>query len=240
MSKVVKKQFNMMATSYDESAFSQSRGLELVNSFEKSFVEKVLRKNKKEEIYIDLGIGTGRFSKILLERDKKVKGLEFSKEMIEVAKGKLKTFLKSSQIGFELHDLNKQLPYPDNTFDGATCIRVIKYVKHWKKLISEINRVLKPKGVLILEISNRYSVQSISSFFTNYFTFSPRDIEVILKKNGFRIENKGYGFKLPLIFFSKANSQYSTKALRLIENLLFKLLGPIFSRNIIYHAQKIK
>ena len=39
MSEVVKKQFNVMATIYDESAFNQSRGLELVSSFEKSFVD---------------------------------------------------------------------------------------------------------------------------------------------------------------------------------------------------------
>lgn len=238
MSKVVKKQFNAMATSYDKSAFNRSRGLELVDSLEKSFVERVLRKNNREEIYIDLGIGTGRFSEILLKKGKKVKGLDFSKEMIEVARRKLKAFLKSGEIGFELHDLNKPLPYSDNTFDGAVCIRVIKYVKHWGKLIGEINRVLKPEGVLILEISNRYSVQSISSLYTNYFTFSPGYVELILKENGFRIENKGYGFKLPLFFYSKTNSKSMLKRIQLIEDLLSNLLGSFLSRNIIYYCQK--
>lgn len=238
MSKVVKKQFNAMATSYDKYAFNQSRGLELVDSLEKSFVEKVLRKNKKEEIYIDLGIGTGRFSKSLLKKGKKVYGLDFSKEMIEVAKRELKAFLKSGQIRFELHDLNKPLLYPDNTFDGAVCIRVIKYVKHWEKLIGEIARVLKPEGVLILEISNKYSVQSISSLFTNYFTFNPGEVELILKEHGFRIENKGYGFKLPLFFYSKINSKSALKVVQLVEKVLFNLFGPFLSRNIIYHCQK--
>lgn len=240
MNNVVKKQFKMMATVYDELAFNQSRGLELVNSFEKSFVERALRTNKQEEIYIDLGIGSGRFSKILLRNNKSVVGLDFSKEMIEVAKGKLKPFLRSGQIGFEIYDLNKPLPYPDNTFDGAICVRVIKYVKNWKKLISEINRVLKPEGVLILEISNKYSVQSISSLFTNYFTFNPGEVELVLKENGFMIENKGHGFKIPLFFYSKINSSSTLKVFQLIEKILFDLFGPFLSRNIIYHCQKNK
>ena len=238
MSNTVKKQFNKMATVYDEYAFNQSRGLELVNSLEKSFVENVLKKSKKEEIYIDLGVGTGRFSEILLKRGKKVKGLDFSDKMIKASKRKLKMFYESGQIGFELHDLNKPLSYPDNTFDGAICIRVIKYVKHWKKLISEINRVLKPKGVLILEISNKYSVQSISSLYTNYFTFSQGDVEALLKENGFRIGDKGYGFKLPLFFYSKINSKSGLKVVLLIEKVLLNLFGAFLSRNIIYYCRK--
>ena len=120
------------------------------------------------------------------------------------------------------------------------CIRdrVIKYVKHWEKLISEINRVLKPNSILILEISNKYSVQSISSLYTNYFTFRQGDVEALLKENGFRIEDKGYGFKLPLFFYSKINSKSALKVVLLIEKVLLNLFGTFLSRNIIYYCQK--
>lgn len=44
-------------------------------------------------------------------------------------------------------DLEQKLPFTDNSFDSITAIFVLNYVKNYPELLSEINRILKPKGI---------------------------------------------------------------------------------------------
>jgi ubiquinone/menaquinone biosynthesis C-methylase UbiE len=58
---------------------------------------------------------------------------------------------KSAKIIFSLYD-GKKLPYSDNSFDLITCLMVLHHIPkdNLDALISEIYRVMKPNGVLIL------------------------------------------------------------------------------------------
>ncbi len=44
-------------------------------------------------------------------------------------------------------DLERELPFPNSSFDSATAVFVLNYVKNYPQLLSEINRILKPKGI---------------------------------------------------------------------------------------------
>ena len=59
--------------------------------------------------------------------------VDISKEMLDLAKGKKKI----------VHDLNKKLPFKNNSFDSVTLIFVIDYIKNINLLINEIKRILK-------------------------------------------------------------------------------------------------
>lgn len=66
-------------------------------------------------------------------------------------------YFNSKQAGFDLvHGNAHQLPFEDNTFDMVTCQTLLIHVKNPLKVIQEMKRVLKPKGlILCVEPNNR-------------------------------------------------------------------------------------
>jgi len=59
---------------------------------------------------------------------------------------------------FTVKDLNEDpiFPYKDNSFDIVTCVVSIDYLNKPLQIFSEINRVLKPGGRVLISQSNRY------------------------------------------------------------------------------------
>lgn len=57
---------------------------------------------------------------------------------------------KFGNLTFMNVDVEKKLPFPSNSFDYVTCFEVIEHIRNDKNLMSEIIRVLKPKGYLVL------------------------------------------------------------------------------------------
>jgi len=58
---------------------------------------------------------------------------------------------------FVVHDLNAdpQLPFEDNSFDGAVCTVSVQYMTRPVETFAEVNRVLKPGAPFVLAYSNR-------------------------------------------------------------------------------------
>ncbi|MBL4621971.1 MAG: methyltransferase domain-containing protein [Immundisolibacteraceae bacterium] len=58
---------------------------------------------------------------------------------------------------YNVHDLNQnpQLPYTDNEFDAATICVSIDYLTQPVAVLSELSRVIKPGGPLLITFSNR-------------------------------------------------------------------------------------
>jgi ubiquinone/menaquinone biosynthesis C-methylase UbiE len=61
------------------------------------------------------------------------------------------------------------LPYKSNTFDLIVCNSALEHIKDYKKVISEIHRVLNPGGVLILTVPN--SEIQFGKRFNKFWTF---------------------------------------------------------------------
>jgi ubiquinone/menaquinone biosynthesis C-methylase UbiE len=74
-------------------------------------------------------------------------GVDISEKLLDVAKQNgIKTFLC---------DLDKEkLPFEDNYFDILITGETIEHIVNSNFFLSEINRVLKPKGILILSYPN--------------------------------------------------------------------------------------
>lgn len=62
-------------------------------------------------------------------------------------------------------DLLKGLPYPDGTFDVVTLVEVIEHLENHRAALSELARVLKPGGILILTTPNVMRIKSRLHFF---------------------------------------------------------------------------
>lgn len=233
------EKFNEAAKSYDFYAFDKSVGLSYLSYIETIFIQKHIKKSLENKVFLDLGIGSGRISRILLGKDIKVKGMDFSDEMIKLSKHNLAKFVKNKQLHIFKGDLSEKLPFQDSSFDGVVCIRVIKYVRNWRKAIEEISRVIKPKGVFILEYPNFYSVQSLSRFYAGYLTFKPSEINNYLLESGFEIIHRMNGVKLPFYLYKFINSESKLNKLLKLESILEKIFKNVLTRNFMLYCIKV-
>jgi SAM-dependent methyltransferase len=59
------------------------------------------------------------------------------------------------------HDISRGLPFDDASFDFAFCIEVLEHLPNPFGALSEIHRVLKPGGVVVLSVPNPYHVKEL-------------------------------------------------------------------------------
>ena len=109
----------------------------------KVLLEKLLD-DKKCKV-LDLGCGIGSISHKLSELGFDVTAIDFS----EIAISELKS--RSPHIRALVHDMTETLPFGDGSFDLTIANLTLHYFnkKQTQEIISEIKRVLKPKGILI-------------------------------------------------------------------------------------------
>lgn len=142
----VTQMFDNISTQYD--------GLNRVISFgiDRSWrkkVEKLVVAVKPKKI-IDLATGTGDLAiQLSQSSDAEIVGLDISNGMLEVGRKKIFEKKLSEQIKMVLGDSEK-IPFSDNHFDAATVAFGVRNFENLEKGLSEILRVLKPGGVLVI------------------------------------------------------------------------------------------
>ena len=98
---------------------------------------------------LDAGCGVGAFSEPLT-RHNEVYGVDFSEKSLHFAASRgLKTMPG---------DL-KALTFSDNTFYVVLCIGVIQLIADYRPVLTELARVTKPGGVLLIQILHKDSLQ---------------------------------------------------------------------------------
>lgn len=58
-------------------------------------------------------------------------------------------------------DVSRGIPFPDATFDHVFCIEVLEHVPNPFGALSEMHRVLRPDGVLVLSVPNPFHVKEL-------------------------------------------------------------------------------
>jgi len=118
---------------------------EIAKLFKKKGVKRVL----------DLGSGSGRHIIYLAKKGFDVYGIDNSVAGIKITKdwlrrGGLKANLKVGSV-------YKKLPYKDNFFDAIISVQVINHatIKNIRKSIKEIERILKPGGLIFITVRRR-------------------------------------------------------------------------------------
>lgn len=123
---------------------------------------------------LEVGIGTG-LTLDLYPEDTAITGIDISDEMLELAR-KRANKLKSRNIQLELMDA-EQLQFPDNSFDCVTVPYVLSVTPNPDRLISEIRRVCRPNGHIV--IVNHFSG-------SKFWSLPERLVRSIADKIGFR------------------------------------------------------
>lgn len=135
--------------------------------------KKVLKIVKKEnpKLILDIATGTGDLA-ILLSKvnPDKIIGLDLSNGMLEVGRKKIAEKELTNLIEMVQGD-SENLPFEDNHFDVITVSFGVRNFENLKKGLSEIYRVLKPTGTLvILEFSQptQFPMKQLYSFYSNF------------------------------------------------------------------------
>lgn len=95
---------------------------------------------------LEVACGTGILSLLMSPNFTEVVGVDVATGMVEVARKKAKN-KGITNIDFKLAQA-ENLPFDDNYFDVVVCLNAIGSLEDDIKVISEMKRVLKPKGIL--------------------------------------------------------------------------------------------
>lgn len=179
-----KERFSKAATSEGQNK-DQSLLIEGNPHYRKYFLEyagAVLLRPRENMTVLDVGCGTGSTCRVLAERGFEVYGVDFSPEIIEVAKK------KAAQGGVSLRlqvaDIY-QLPFEDSMFDIVICNYLFQTVSEPEKVLQEVLRVLKPGGRVFIITLNGLSFGRVL-LRDDLKLYDPRQMKKTMEHLGFR------------------------------------------------------
>ncbi len=112
-------------------------------------VVKIL-KDKAPENILDIATGTGDLAINLTETGaSRIVGLDISRGMLEVGKNKVRQKKLENKVEMLVGD-SEDLEFEDNSFDAVTVAFGVRNFENLEKGLSEIYRVLKPQGTLVV------------------------------------------------------------------------------------------
>jgi SAM-dependent methyltransferase len=127
-------------------------------------------------------------------------------------------------------DLLKQLPYDDASFDIVLLVEVIEHLENHRTAVSELARILKPGGILILTTPNIMRLNSRLHFFLSGYhktkrRFIPFDTPLA---QAHRFHN--YPIDLPILYYLCKQNGLQLECLgkskvKLYSRLLFAVFG---------------
>jgi ubiquinone/menaquinone biosynthesis C-methylase UbiE len=104
------------------------------------------------ERLIDVGCGTGN-GLLTFHRRFGISGVgvDVSHRMLDVARAKI----EGHDLPIELHVMDGEcLPFDDGSFDAGVCFEVLEHTPHPARLLSELARVTRPGGPVIVTTPN--------------------------------------------------------------------------------------
>jgi SAM-dependent methyltransferase len=109
-----------------------------------------LTRDKDHLRILDLGCGTGRHVVYLAHQGFDVYGFDASSEAVSMTQDWLD--IENLKAKLTQHQMEDQFPYEANFFDAVISVQVIHHnlMKNIRITISEIERVLKPGGILFV------------------------------------------------------------------------------------------
>jgi ubiquinone/menaquinone biosynthesis C-methylase UbiE len=103
---------------------------------------------------LDIGCEDGLLIYELMDKCEECHGIDISNVPLKRAVIMNAKNSNSKKIHFYQCDIDNGLPFQDSVFDAITCNAVLEHIFSPQLALEEIHRVLKPKGVLILQVPN--------------------------------------------------------------------------------------
>jgi SAM-dependent methyltransferase len=131
----------------------------LLNRADDALMDRILSvfKPKPGSLFLDAGCGTGDHTVRLIKRGYQCVGVDISEAILERAK------IKSAAQGLDsvtyVSAPLEKLPFDDGHFDHIHCRGVLMHVPDWQTALTELCRVLKPGGGIVVMENNDRSIE---------------------------------------------------------------------------------
>lgn len=133
------------------------------------------------------------------------------------------------EADIKIANLEKELPYPDNTFDIVYSKSVIEHFYHPENLAAEMHRILKPGGILVALTPDWEWVYKV--FFKDYThrtPFTTVSLDYFLKIHGFEKVQVERFRQLPILWAMPWMMPLSFLTAKLLPDCLGKYAKFIF------------
>jgi ubiquinone/menaquinone biosynthesis C-methylase UbiE len=143
---------------------------------------------------LEVSFGNGYLMKQYASNEYEIHGIDYNQRMLELTRKKM----EGTDVEAHLSRANvEELPYPDNTFDTLINTMAFTGYPDGDKAMSELNRVLKPGGKLLLvdfdypEDRNVFGYNFVRLW--EKFGDIIKDLKALLDKHGFSYESTAVG-----------------------------------------------
>lgn len=130
----VKQSYNIWAEQYDTDE-NKTRDLEAVSL--KETVPETMFEN-----CLEIGCGTGKNTVHLLTKAKHITAVDFSEEMLNKAKEKI----RSEEVIFIKYDITEDWNFADRKYDLITFSLVLEHIENLNQIYLKISEIIKPGG----------------------------------------------------------------------------------------------
>jgi ubiquinone/menaquinone biosynthesis C-methylase UbiE len=236
------KEFHNKLQSKPKGRFENIFYKAIINAWDDFF--NYLSLNVKNSEVLDYGCGIGPvIEKVIKFNPKKITGIDISDVSISKAKEKFQNLNSKVEL---LVDNCEKTKFDDNKFDIVYGLGILHHLQT-SKCVTEISRILKPKGTLLFieplgtnPLINFYRALTPGSRSKDEHPLISKDFEII--RESFNSVNlKYYGF-LTLVFFpfyKFPDSSIIFKSLVKLDQFLFKIkLFRLFAWSVLITAKK--
>jgi 2-polyprenyl-3-methyl-5-hydroxy-6-metoxy-1,4-benzoquinol methylase len=116
--------------------------------------------SREKSSFLDAGCGDGSHTVRLARRGYPVVAIDFSEHILAKAREVVAFNELAHQVRFE-HGSLLDLPVADDSFEYVLCWGVLMHIPDVEVAISQLARVVKPSGYLIISENNMWSLDSI-------------------------------------------------------------------------------
>jgi len=156
---------------------------------------------------LEIGAGSGRDSLQLAHENAMVYVLDYSPQALQIIK-KLNG-RNDNQVHLIQADAF-QIPMPDETLDIVFHQGLMEHFKNPLPLLNEHFRVLKPGGLLLVDVPQRYHIYTLIKHFLIFFNkwfagweteFSIKQLKKLVIQSGFTIRHEYGSWMRPSLFY---------------------------------------
>jgi SAM-dependent methyltransferase len=190
----VKDYYDEIADEYDSLRYGTNY-YHHVAQLELRFIQEYL----KNGLCLEVGVGTGRVTKLLVNHFKEVRAVDISSRMLERLRANLPECKKLKTEILNIYELSKIKDY--GNFDNVICLRLLPHTKDPLAALKKLRGAVVLDGVVIIDLWNTWGFRAIlkrlhlrrSAVYTSYNTV--RQMKAIIDEAGLSImARKGFGF----------------------------------------------
>lgn len=142
---------------------------------------------KSDDVILDVGCGGGINIKRMAQDAKKVYGIDYSIESVNLSKEVNEKLIDEGKVEIMKGNV-KDLPFEDNTFDIVTAFETVYFWPDIEKCFGEVKRVLKPGGIFLIGMETNGSDNWVMKFWKHFIDmemYNDGEIKNFLKKNSY-------------------------------------------------------